>query len=125
MLVLLHAGQVLLEKRPGSGIWGGLWSLPEIGDGEDVAVLCKARFGARVGAAKALPTVAHGFTHFHLDIEPLRVTVQKVEARAASPGVMWLTSPTSARSTRSPDVHTPTSLRCEVIPQMGYQVCQG
>ena len=90
MLVLLHAGQVLLEKRRGSGIWGGLWSLPEIGDGEDVAALCKTRFGARIGATRALPTVAHGFTHFHLDIEPLRVTVQKVDARAASPGVMWL-----------------------------------
>ena len=64
--------------------------LPEIGDGEDVAALCKTRFGARIGAMKVLSTVAHGFTHFHLDIEPLRVTVQKVEARAASPGAMWL-----------------------------------
>ena len=34
--------------------------------------------------------VAHGFTHFHLDIEPLRIAVKKIDARVAAPGVMWL-----------------------------------
>ena len=29
MLVVLSRGEVLLEKRPPTGIWGGLWSLPE------------------------------------------------------------------------------------------------
>jgi A/G-specific adenine glycosylase len=89
MLVLLHAGQVLLEKRTGSGIWGGLWSLPEVGEKESVAA-CAARYGVTVAAQKALPEVAHGFTHFLLAIEPVRVTVKKVDLRAASPGVMWL-----------------------------------
>src|SRR5204863_205173 len=28
-LVLLHQGEVLLERRPGAGIWGGLWVFPE------------------------------------------------------------------------------------------------
>jgi A/G-specific adenine glycosylase len=89
MLVLLHAGQVLLEKRPGSGIWGGLWSLPEAGEKESIAA-CASRYGVTVAAQKALPAVAHGFTHFLLAIEPVRVAVKKVDARAAAPGVMWL-----------------------------------
>src|SRR5690606_31583314 len=29
MLVVVHARKVLLEQRPGQGIWGGLLSLPE------------------------------------------------------------------------------------------------
>ncbi len=89
MLVMLHAGQVLLEKRPDSGIWGGLWSLPEAGEKESIAA-CAARYGVTVATQKALPEVAHGFTHFLLAIEPVRVTVKKPDLRAASPGVMWL-----------------------------------
>ncbi len=90
MLVLLHAGQVLLEKRPSSGIWGGLWSLPELADGEHVDGACLSRYGVTPALHKVLPTVAHGFTHFLLDIEPLRVTVKRVAMRAQSPGVLWL-----------------------------------
>jgi A/G-specific adenine glycosylase len=40
--------------------------------------------------AKALPKVAHCFTHFKLDIEPRKVMVTHVAERAAAPGVMWL-----------------------------------
>ena len=90
MLVLLYAGQVLLEKRPSSGIWGGLWSLPELAAGEHVDAACLSRYGVTPASHKVLPTVAHGFTHFLLDIEPLRVAVKRVETRAQSPGVLWL-----------------------------------
>jgi A/G-specific adenine glycosylase len=27
--ILLRGGEVLVEKRPAAGIWGGLWSLPQ------------------------------------------------------------------------------------------------
>jgi A/G-specific adenine glycosylase len=90
MLVLLHAGQVLLEKRATSGIWGGMWSLPEVTPDTDVARLCAQRYGAEIATSAALPAVAHGFTHFKLDIEPQRLGVARVAPRAAAPGVMWL-----------------------------------
>ena len=90
MLVLLHAGQVLLEKRVASGIWGGLWSLPEVDPDADVAALCAQRYGAKVVMHEALPTVAHGFTHFKLDIRPHKVMVAGVTPHAAAPGVIWL-----------------------------------
>jgi A/G-specific adenine glycosylase len=89
MLVLLHARQVLLEKRPPTGIWGGMWSLPEAAPGADLA-LCASRYGARVAAHAAMPTLAHGFTHFKLDIVPQRLTVSRVTLRVAAPGTMWL-----------------------------------
>ncbi len=90
MLVLLHAGQVLLEKRPSSGIWGGLWSLPETGLRDDVVAACKTRYGVTPATCRPLPPVVHGFTHFRLEIEPLRVAVKKIEPRAAAPGAVWL-----------------------------------
>ncbi len=90
MLVLLHARQVLLEKRAPTGIWGGLWSLPEVVSGADIPALCAQLYGAAVAKQVAMPTVAHGFTHFKLDIMPQKLIVTRVAPRAAAPGVMWL-----------------------------------
>jgi A/G-specific adenine glycosylase len=90
MLILQHAGEILLEKRPPTGIWGGLWCFPEVSAGEPVARACRLRFGARVGAVHSMPVVEHGFTHFSLTIQPRRVHVTKIEPRAAEPGALWL-----------------------------------
>ena len=90
MLVLLHAREVLLEKRAPTGIWGGLWSLPEVAADIDVVALCAHRYGAEVAVHKAMPAVAHSFTHFKLDITPRRLVIARVALRAAAPGVMWL-----------------------------------
>ena len=89
MLVLLHAQQVLLEKRPPTGIWGGMWSLPEVVPEADL-ISCARRYGVAVVAHTAMPVVAHGFTHFKLDIVPQRMVVSRVMSRAAAPGTMWL-----------------------------------
>jgi A/G-specific adenine glycosylase len=90
MLVLQHAGEVLLEKRPATGIWGGLWSFPELAPGEDAAAICAQRFGARVMALQALPVLEHGFTHFRLSITPQRLRVTALAPRAAEAGHVWL-----------------------------------
>jgi A/G-specific adenine glycosylase len=90
MLVLTRAGEVLLEKRPAAGIWGGLWCLPELATDADVAVACAQRFGASVAHAETLPPVAHGFTHFRLEIRPVHVRIGALDARAAGPGAVWL-----------------------------------
>lgn len=69
MLILTRPdGSVLLERRPESGIWGGLWSLP---DGECLETL--ARHYRLDGAQlEALPRVQHRLTHRLLDIRPFR-----------------------------------------------------
>ncbi|HUO43826.1 MAG TPA: A/G-specific adenine glycosylase [Burkholderiales bacterium] len=90
MLVLLRGGEVLLEKRAPSGIWGGLWSLPEAPPDEDVVALCRLRYGADIAPPLLLPTVAHGFSHFHFDIEPARCTVTRLTPAAGEPGTLWL-----------------------------------
>ena len=64
-------GRVLLQRRPPSGIWASLWSLPEHPD-HDAA---RAWFGAHIGDgyddAHALDAIAHGFTHYRLTLQPL------------------------------------------------------
>jgi A/G-specific adenine glycosylase len=37
-----------------------------------------------------MPSFAHGFTHFSLDIRPLRLRVSALAPQAAEPGVTWL-----------------------------------
>jgi A/G-specific adenine glycosylase len=90
MLVLAHGREVLLEKRPSPGVWGGLWSLPELARGDDPAATSARCYGCEVAAVARLDRLRHGFTHFTLEIIPLLATVRRREPRAAQPGVVWL-----------------------------------
>lgn len=70
-LILVDAkGAVLLEKRPPSGIWGGLWSLPEVATDVDVNAACKQRWGLEIAQRQDQPVLRHTFSHYHLDIHP-------------------------------------------------------
>ena len=91
MLLLLREGRVLLEKRPPSGIWGGLWSFPEMPADGEVQTHCAAQLGCEVGMPVALEPLRHGFTHFTLDIRPCRCEVWRIMPRAREPGRAWFT----------------------------------
>jgi len=91
VLVIERAGTILFEKRPGAGIWAGLWSLPETGVDTDVVAHCRAHFGAQVEVGDVLPPIAHGFTHFRLTLHPQRVRARTWPSRAEAPGRIWLT----------------------------------
>lgn len=81
LLVMNEKGEVLLEKRPPSGIWGGLWSLPEVNLEESVEDVCRGRWGYSVSSVEDIAALRHTFSHFHLDITPCRVTVAAPEPR--------------------------------------------
>ncbi|MGE0624208.1 MAG: A/G-specific adenine glycosylase [Pseudomonadales bacterium] len=77
---VLHDGHggCLLEQRPASGIWGGLWTPPE-----RPADTSAEGFLGEMGLQGIQPKrIDHGqpfrhtFTHFHLDIEPLYIEVE-------------------------------------------------
>jgi A/G-specific adenine glycosylase len=89
MLMLRHGDDVLLEKRPSIGVWGGLWSLPEAGQDIDAQHL-GARYGCEIASLERLAKLRHGFTHFTLEITPLVASVKRIAPRAAQPGVVWL-----------------------------------
>jgi A/G-specific adenine glycosylase len=87
-LVLRHREEVLLERRPSSGIWGGLWVFPEFA-GTDLTRYCRSEYGCVLSGHRSLPSFAHGFTHFRLEVSPLVCDVSKRGRRAESPGRVW------------------------------------
>ena len=77
-MILVHAAEaVYLERRPPAGIWGGLWSFPEIDPREDAANWCEMNLNASPVGLQQWQTVRHSFTHYDLDIEPTAVRVEK------------------------------------------------
>ncbi|MFN3234872.1 MAG: A/G-specific adenine glycosylase [Gammaproteobacteria bacterium] len=89
MLVLMNdKNEVLLYKRPASGIWGGLWSLPEV-DVKEVASYCQ-EMSCHIIKQEALKTFTHTFSHFKLTISPLLVRVkQKGLAAMEKNDLIW------------------------------------
>ncbi len=73
-LVFHHDGQLLLEKRPEIGIWGGLWSFPEIPvDAQLSSMLSEAN----INDFQALADIRHAFTHYRLTITPLLIELNQ------------------------------------------------
>ena len=90
MLVIISNGEVLLEKRPPAGIWGGLWSFPELGIETDITAAIQLRLGLSVNTVREMPTANHGFTHFSLTIYPVVITLGRKPLHAMEPGSIWL-----------------------------------
>ncbi len=98
MLLVLRHGEVLLEKRPPSGIWGGLRSLPECAAGETARNCCTRRWGVKAVEVEALPLLRHEFTHFTLDIEPIVCRFGSTPRFACEPGQAFLPLEDALRS---------------------------
>lgn len=90
MLIFMQGGEVLLEKRPATGIWGGLWSFPETESVEHLLTHSHNTFGFDVQLEKPLPTLSHTFTHFKLHIHPQPIQVLKQPVKARESGLLWL-----------------------------------
>lgn len=108
-LLMMHDNDILLEKRPGSGIWGGLWCPPQLDEGRQEVTDYLHRNGivvseiienrhSRAGGnpanlkiqCEALPTFTHTFTHFRLHITPVLIRVACKPQRAGQTGSLWL-----------------------------------
>ena len=90
MLVVLSHDEVLLEKRPMSGIWGGLWSLPEFPVGGEAVEACERDWGLHCAAASPLPRFEHAFTHFTLEVAPWKVELAGKPPTAFERPATWL-----------------------------------
>lgn len=69
------AEQILLEKRPPVGIWGGLWSVPEFADIRHLQDWCM-RQNYEIGLTKTLPKLQHSFSHYQLEYTPVLATLK-------------------------------------------------
>lgn len=91
LLVIELAGEILFERRPATGVWAGLWSLPEAEPGADIGAVLGARFGLEAGPAVSLEPIEHAFSHYRLTLLPLHIRVHRGQALAEDPGSLWLT----------------------------------
>jgi A/G-specific adenine glycosylase len=67
-----HLNQVYLQKRPPTGIWGGLWSLPEFDEIDAALDWCLAK-QISVYDTQMLAVQRHTFSHYHLDYKTLLI----------------------------------------------------
>lgn len=78
MLILVNQQhEILLEKRPPLGIWGGLWSLPECPSHENAKNFSKKHYFCETEKPKKQALLKHTFSHFQLLIEPISLRVKK------------------------------------------------
>jgi A/G-specific adenine glycosylase len=84
-------GALLLERRPPIGIWGSLWCPPLLddarlasGDWADALLTPDAE------SLPSLPSLHHAFTHFDLELQPLRVRLQPRPQIAESDTRRWV-----------------------------------
>jgi A/G-specific adenine glycosylase len=92
LLAMQSTGEVLLERRPESGIWGGLWCPPEFASAVEARDNSVMLLGSETWPAAPLATIHHSFTHFDLEIEPWVVQVPSRVAETgptAAPATVW------------------------------------
>lgn len=90
LIIRNDKGHYLLQKRPPAGIWGGLWSLPELAMEQPVAGAVKQNWQLSVKDYQDLPVFRHTFSHFHLDITPCEVSIaSQVDVVADDDSYQW------------------------------------
>lgn len=81
LLLQAASGELLLERRPPTGIWGGLWGFPECSLDVNVTNWCQQQWGLTVQVQVPWRVLRHSFSHFHLDITPTPVQVLELGGR--------------------------------------------
>lgn len=95
-LVVRHRGALALESRPATGLWGGLWTFPEL-TGATLEAYCQARFGTLAAMVRRLPCIEHAFTHFRLRVRPILCELPPEAPRRRQGGLRWLARETAAQ----------------------------
>jgi len=67
------AGRVLLQRRPPTGVWASLWSLPEHAGIGEARHWFERHLDGDFDAAREGGTIVHGFSHYRLRIHPHRI----------------------------------------------------
>lgn len=73
--------EILLLKRPTTGIWGGLWSFPECNLLDDYYLFSHDTISLKLQYIDELEKITHQFTHFTLDIFPVLLSTTDCAAQ--------------------------------------------
>jgi A/G-specific adenine glycosylase len=91
LLIQDREGRILLQQRPSTGVWPGLWSLPEVATTLEAETYCRDILNlSLVELSPPLPEFVHTFTHYRLTITPQPIKILS----ALSPSVpdrQWVT----------------------------------
>jgi len=63
--------RVLLVRRPPTGVWSGMWSLPEVADHDEAREFVAGASAVDFEDNVPLPLIEHSFSHYRLHIAPL------------------------------------------------------
>ncbi len=85
-------GRILLLKRPPTGIWASLWTLPQA----DTDAAMREWFGAHIQGdydnAEELPLIVHTFSHYRLHLQPLNARKVALQPRVGDNAELrWVT----------------------------------
>ncbi len=90
-------GEVLLERRPPSGIWGGLWCFPEFSPDESIASKIKRQYGFNIKQQIEYKGFKHTFSHFHLMIKPVHISIEGQTNKINDTGIsIWINPDTDS-----------------------------
>ena len=85
MVLAVSEDAIYLERRPPAGIWGGLWSLPELAD-DAVGDWCRENLNCVGDRTESWGTLRHSFSHYDLDIQPVVVRIESSSRKVADGG---------------------------------------
>jgi A/G-specific adenine glycosylase len=98
LVVAMRGGhKVLLERRPPSGVWGGLWALPECPTRAHAEQWCR-EYLSGAGTLRASAPLKHAFSHFDYHMRPLLVhCLGKAESLRDDDRFLWYDTQRPAR----------------------------
>ncbi|WP_092405614.1 A/G-specific adenine glycosylase [Dokdonella immobilis] len=93
LIVRDHEGRILLERRPPTGVWARLWSLPQGDSLESASQSLSAAHAFANGRLSVLPEFAHAFSHYKLKVTPMLLQIETPEPKIAdNPDRDWFAS---------------------------------
>lgn len=75
LIVAENLSELWIYKRPPTGVWGGLWSLPELEMEEDISLWLQKK-GLEEKTRQTFFPIKHIFSHFVLHLHPIKITVK-------------------------------------------------
>jgi A/G-specific adenine glycosylase len=93
--IIRESDNLLISRRPENGLLGGLWGFPggykEQGESNQAALrrVVKEQLGLEIEVKQRLPTLAHAYTHFRVDLQPFTCKVLTSDLRERE-DVRWV-----------------------------------
>ena len=72
-MIVFDGNKLFLERRKSKGIWGGLWSMPEINLSDDPKEWCAEKFANKILSVDSWKPFKHSFSHYNLYIHPIEI----------------------------------------------------